>query len=276
MELKRYGWLLFLVVGMVGRVEGQISPPGLGNAKTALWVAGGLRNNLDSAGRVQSMSYVGMGRMSDPDNYNLVGKHAILVLNEEVYHQFHPHWQYSLALSYRWQMEYEDLAPYAAADPASKQEFRVYGRYSYSWKNKRFKVAGTARQELRKFFAPDFEDWEESWQLRSRLRGQLTVNLNKGQGHRLTLSAEALASVGMARGAWGAWGRFGYKESRLGVYYTVKPEGGRLLYSVGYMNNVLGKFGDLKGVHYLSLDVVWENPFGGRRKEKVVPQAGFE
>src|SRR6478609_6797214 len=104
----------------------QISPPGLGVAHTAQWVALAVRQKLDSANTKQLVSYVGLGRISNPDDYNPVEKSAIFVLNQEFYNQFREHWQYSLALSYRNQREYESVPPYEEGVPSAKQEFRIY------------------------------------------------------------------------------------------------------------------------------------------------------
>ncbi|MEZ4891167.1 MAG: hypothetical protein R2779_11655 [Crocinitomicaceae bacterium] len=49
----------------------QISPPGLGRATAASWFALGISQKLDTIeGKGwQSMSYIGLGRISNPDNY---------------------------------------------------------------------------------------------------------------------------------------------------------------------------------------------------------------
>lgn len=95
----------------------QISPPGLGLANSASWFAVGVRQELDTLKAWQSVTYIGIGRKSNPDNYNPLAKPAILVMNQEFYHQFHHHWQYSFALSYRRQDEYEKLSPYEHESP---------------------------------------------------------------------------------------------------------------------------------------------------------------
>lgn len=117
----------------MGKCFSQISPPGEGKAHTANWFAFGNRQELSTThGRGwQSMSYIGIGRKSNPDNYDLFYKSAILVVNQEFYHQFHSVWQTSFALSYRRQDEYLDNKPYEHDNPKLKQEFRLYGRFSY-------------------------------------------------------------------------------------------------------------------------------------------------
>lgn len=70
---------LFLFFVVFGNVFSQISPPGLGKAHTADWFALGIRQDLDTLDIKgwQSLSYVGMGRKSNPDNYDPHYKPAI-------------------------------------------------------------------------------------------------------------------------------------------------------------------------------------------------------
>jgi hypothetical protein len=247
---------------------GQVSPPGLGTGHMADWFAFGVRQELDTIdGRGwQSMSYVGVGRKSNPNNYNPLFKSAILVLNQEFYHQFHKHWQYSLALSYRRQDEYVDTPPYEHKTPNVKQEFRLYGRVSYILKTSRIKLTPTFRQEFRKFYSPDFKNISEYLQLRSRLRMQLTINLNAKKIHRLIMSSEQLFSVSKET-ITNTWTDFNYRESRLSLYYSLSPQTLPLIFSIGYMNNLVGNK-TTYDVHYLAFDIVLENPFRLRQRKK--------
>ena len=246
----------------------QITPPGLGEANTALWTAFGVRQSLDSNSTKQSMSYIGIGRVSTPSSYNLLQQQAILVLNEEFYFRLHKRWQYTLALSYRRQNQYDDFAPYEPDTPSIKQEFRMYARGIYALQLSKVKLAFTLRQEFRKFFAPDFENLEENYQFRTRIRTQLSFSLDKHKKHRIILSSEQLFSISRTTLPQQGWTNFGYRESRFTIFYTYKPPKSSLLYSIGYMNNLLGNAID---VDYLSFDIIWENPFGVPRREKIKP-----
>ncbi|ULT23942.1 hypothetical protein KUH03_33215 [Sphingobacterium sp. E70] len=77
------------------------------------------------------------------------------MLNHEVYHKFAPNQQYSYALSYRRQNVYDEKAPYH--NEGVEQEFRLYGRYAYTFKlSERWKWKNTLRQEFRKFLLQTF------------------------------------------------------------------------------------------------------------------------
>ena len=250
--------LLFIFVSYVS-VFGQISPPGMG-ANEGSWDAIAIRQGLDSAHLKQSVTYLGIGRIANPGSYNLFHKPAIIVINEEFYNQFHAHWQYSLALSYRRQNDYSDIIPYEQVSPYITQEFRIYGRFSYVLKTSRIRLVTTFRQEFRKFFTPNFKNSDEDVQFRSRLRAQLTINLTENKIYRLVMSAEALFSITKNNSPL-AWTNFAYHESRFCFYVAYAPKHKYYVFNIGYMNDMLGTGNDLKEGNYLAIDLILENPF---------------
>lgn len=253
---------LFLFAYMGSSVKAQISPPGLGEANTAFWSAFGVRRQLDSLGKKQSLSYLALGRKSSPDNYNLFSKQAIFVINHEVYHSFAKNQQYSYAVSYRRQPEYESSAPYEKK--GLEQEFRLYGRYSYTFNlGKRFKLKNTIRQEFRKFFDPDFHAVEENFQLRTRVKSQLTYNLSSKNNQKLALSAEGLFSISYLNEPEPQWTKFAYREMRLGVYYMFEIPNSPFTMDIGYVDNLIRNSHSITkgGVHYLAADLIWNLPY---------------
>jgi hypothetical protein len=245
----------------------QIGPPGLGKAQTADWFAIGVRQDLDTIENKgwQSMSYIGVGRKSNLNNYAPFYKPAILVVNQEFYHQFHKTWQYSLALSYRRQDEYSDHPPYEHDNPKLKQEFRLYSRLSYIFSTSRIKLVPTFRQEFRKFYSPNLKNIDENFQFRSRFRLQLTANLDSKNRHKLIASTEQLFSISKENKP-NTWTDFNYRESRLSLYYSYSPITLPFIFSVGYMNNLVGQKNPYD-VHYLAFDIVIKNPFQLHRRD---------
>lgn len=239
----------------------QLSPPGLGKAKTASWFAFGVKQSLDSLKKKESTTYIGLGRKSNPDARNPLSKMAILVINEEISNHYSEHWTYSYALSYRRSNLYDSYAPYEELNPAIEQEFRVYGRYSYLLGTEGVKWKNTVRQEFRKFFNPDFSQTDENFQLRTRLKTQLNVDLGTQKIHHLIGSVEALFAISKEHSPKNKWSKFGYKESRFGLYYSVTPHDIPFVFDLGYMHNIIGK-SDVVDVNYIAFDVIWKNPFG--------------
>ncbi|RYD57436.1 MAG: hypothetical protein EOP56_09010 [Sphingobacteriales bacterium] len=84
--------LTVLAAATMYSAEAQITPPGLGENENAnLWVAVGLKVPLGGAGRFTSMSYIGLGRESSRDDFNIFERQGIITLNQEVfYHIFVP------------------------------------------------------------------------------------------------------------------------------------------------------------------------------------------
>ncbi|PWN62116.1 hypothetical protein C1638_016545 [Chryseobacterium oncorhynchi] len=253
----------FSILGCMGSVvNAQISPPGLGDANTAFWSAFGVKRELDSLGKKQTMSYIALGRKSSPDNDNLLAKQAIFVLNHEIYNSFAPHQQYSYAISYRRQPQYESDAPYEKEN--TEQEFRIYGRYAYTFNlGKKFKLKNTVRQEFRKFFDADFHKVEEDFQLRTRIKSQLTYNLSPTNNQKLALSAEALFSVSHLNEPDQHWNSFGYREMRLSAYYMFNIPHSPFTVDIGYMDDLIrgSKSIHKGGVHYLAADLIWNIPY---------------
>lgn len=253
---------LFTLAFIISYAKAQISPPGLGDAKTAFWSAFGVKHKLDSLGKKQSVSYIAIGRKSSPDNDNLFSKQGIFVLNHEFYNSFAPHQQYSYAISYRRQAQYENISPYEKE--ATEQEIRLYGRYAYTFNfGEKWKLKNTVRQEFRKFFDANFNKTDENFQLRTRLKSQITYNLSKKNNQKLSLSAEALFAISYLNEPNPQWTSFSYKEMRFGAYYTFDIPNSPFTVDIGYMNDRIrgSKSVTKSGVHYLAADVIWNLPY---------------
>ncbi|WDF68631.1 DUF2490 domain-containing protein [Sphingobacterium oryzagri] len=256
-----FAFLLCLLM-LLSSAFAQISPPGMGDAQTASWFAIGARQDLNSKKSWQSMTYIGLGRKSNPDNTNLLYKPAMVVLNQEFYHPFAKNWQTSVAVSYRRQQEYAAAAPYLETHPQLQQEFRVYGRIAKSFAVKWFRITPTLRQEIRRFFTPDFTNSAEPLQLRSRFRLQLATPLDPKKKHKITISSEQLLSTSQANTSR-KWSTFAYKESRFMLYYSYSPSTLPWTFDIGYMNNLIKEDASTSSmVHYLAFDLILKNPFG--------------
>ncbi|MBQ4915343.1 DUF2490 domain-containing protein [Maribacter sp. MMG018] len=235
----------------------QFTPPGLGKTNTVSWFAIGVKQKLNEKGSVSSATHFGLGRISDPDNYNLFQKQSIYVINEEVTNHFKEHWAYSVALSYRWQNKYKTTAPYESDNPDARQEIRAYGRFSYLGTFNTINYSIDFRPEYRRFYDPDFTQATENTQFRSRFRAKMTFDLNSLKTDKFITTAEFLFSTTKTS----SWSAFEYKETRLCLYYSHTVPKLKTTFNIGYMNNILGKSA-ITDVHYLAFDVAIKNPFG--------------
>lgn len=251
--------VIFILVQQKGIA--QIIPPGSSNAHTASWLSVALSQKLDTHKNKswKSVTYIGMAFKSNPDNYNLFQKPSIFIINQEFYRQFYKHWQYSLAISYLNQNQYKDSFPFEKKDPAYKQEFRFYGRISYSIKRKRITFSPAFRQEFRKYYTPDFKKPAEDLQLRSRIRLQLSVSLGKHNVHKITAYSEQLFST-KRKSNTNTWSKFAYSDSRFSIYYSLSPQNLPVTFNIGYMNNLIGN-NKPYAVHHAAFDITINNPF---------------
>jgi len=258
MSALKFFILSILFVLITSNCNAQLSPPGLGTTQSAFWGAVGVRQKLDE--KNTSVTYVGIGRISEPEgDANPFKKQSIIVLNQEFYHKLNTHWQYSYALSYRSQSQYSSKEPYEAESPTTHQEFRGYGRLTYTAKTGSVKWKSTFRQEIRKFYTPDFETVEDDFQLRSRFKTQATIALDSYSESSLTGSAEALLSI--SNDYTEGWSNFEYKESRFCLYYSYAPHSIPVTFDIGYMNDLIGHGHHIKDANYLAFDIVLENVF---------------
>jgi len=234
----------------------QFSPPGLGKANTATWFAIGVEQHLNQKETISASTHFGLGRISNPDDYNLLEKHSIYVVNEEVTFRSKKHWSYSLALSYRLQNKYESAEPYGLDTPKARQEIRAYSRFSYLDSFNGMDYSFSYRPEIRFFYNPNFSPTAEHTQFRSRLSGKMAFNLNPLKTQKIIATAEALFSISKTD----SWSTFEYDEARFCLYYSVVFPKQKITFNVGYMNNLLGKSSPTD-VHYLAMDIVLKNPF---------------
>ncbi len=200
----------------------------------------------------QDMLYVGVGFKNNKNN--LKYQKAIFVLNNEIYHQFHTNWQYSMALSYRKQERFDALTPQLHDSIPFMHEFRVYGRFSYIYKYHFFKLIPTFRQELRNFY---LDNLPRKQQLRTRFRLQAKFNLDKTKSNRIILGSEQFWASNFIN----TWQKLKYSESRFTAYYSYSPQKSNIIINLGYMLNTIG-LKNIKTVNYLAFDIIWENPFG--------------
>lgn len=248
--------MLCFILSLCGShsAKAQISSPGLGEARSAIWSAIGLRTHLDTLGKKESLTYLGWGRKSDQNRMNPVANQAIWVLNHEVYHKFAPHQQYSYALSYRRQTAYNEEAPFERE--GIEQEFRLYGRYAYSFPlAKRWTWKNTIRQEFRKFFRSDFGSTPENFQFRTRIKSQVSYSLSEVKKRSLMFSVEELFAISRMADRWTSYQD---KETRVGLYYRFKWKHLPIETDIGYANDFIRGFNSgVGGVHYLSWDMIW-------------------
>ncbi|HJS01173.1 MAG TPA: DUF2490 domain-containing protein [Flavobacterium sp.] len=234
----------------------QFSPPGLGKINTATWFAVGVKQKLNDKKTISSATFLGVGRTSNPDNYNPLQRSAIYVVNQEITHHFAKHWEYAGALSYRLQNNYKTEKPYQLDSPGNQQEIRTYGKISYLDHWGLMDYSFTFRPELRFFFDPDFSTADKKAQFRTRFRGKIAFPLNASKTNKLIGTAEVLLATNKTQN----WDQFQFNESRFCLYYSIKIPQQKITLNVGYMNDLLLK-PVVHDAHYLAIDIAISDLF---------------
>lgn len=247
---------LFLSLTFSINTLAQLSPPGLGETKTAFWSAIGVSQKLDE--KNTSKTYFGSGYISGMKENDPFAMPSIIVVNQEFYHKLNQKWKYSYALSYRRQHEYDEVFN-KAEDAGIRQEFRVYGRLAYTVPLGRMKWTTILRQEVRKFYTEDFAQVENGLQLRTRLKTQMNLPLSNDDENNLMGSVELLFA--MAKDSNKGWTAPEYKEARFCLYYSYSPESMPVTFDIGYMNDLIGNGHDTVDASYLAMDIIIKDPF---------------
>lgn len=261
--LKKHFKPLFILFATITvlcqELHAQISPPGLSNTHMASWFALGLDQRLDKEGKRHSTTYIGYGRMSDPvggSSNALFDKPSMFILNEEYKQKISGHFSYTGAVSYRRQYLYDKNAPFEALSPGYRQEFRLYGKFSYNQSWGKLKWNLDFRPEFRKFYSPSFDLVDPTAAVRFRLKTKAEIPLTEREDHVLLVSAESLFQNDKeSQLPTRSWTGFHYEDSRFCLYYRYAPKGLPVYFELGYMDNLAGTDPAVT-MHYFAFDIV--------------------
>lgn len=247
---------LFLIFTQVAKA--QIAPPGLGsNTRANLWMAVGIQQRLDSSAKWSSSTYLGFATQSSVDNMNVFERMGIFIVNETVKYRFGGGWNVSGALSYRRQQEYAKTPPYQPKSNPFRQEMRYSLGVSKNWDHK---WELDLKQEFRKFYDPGFRDWKEPTVWRTRLKLQRRFTIKSIPNWSVNTAVEMLISAGYLTKEQN-WEPYAYKETRVTCFLNYQPSGSPVSYHLGYMLDLLHENQLEKPVHYLSLNIIFNDLF---------------
>lgn len=231
----------------------QIAPPGLTNKGGASWYALGFQQQLKTK-ESSIFGYVGTGRAGTSERNNPFQNHVLFVINTAYKKSFNTQLYISTTISYRHQEIYTTNAI------TKKQEFRFALEVGKVWKINRFELKPLFKQEFRKFYDTSFRNWNESIQLRSRVKFSTKAQLTKTKKHHVSAHAEVLFVTTEHINPSNYWDKFKYSDIRLSTFYSYSMPKPNLKFSVGYMIDIIG-LSQTTGANYISLDVLWVNPF---------------
>jgi hypothetical protein len=241
MLLVRYIALFLACFGAFLSASGQISPPGLDDTKAVVWAAVGFTQQWNS--KWQTSFYTGGSRESNANNYSLLVRQAIAVIDVNQLYRFNEHWSLAGCLSYRKQDFYEE-------GKILRDEIRYYARLYYRHKIKRLLLTYSFRPEYRTYYYLGDESTSE---LRLRLKAQAAVPLNQSGSNQFVAGNEFL------------WTNFVYQEDRLTTYFRHTFKKPSLIVDAGVMYQVVKDEGLIT---HLAFDFIFIDPFGKRTSKK--------
>lgn len=244
----------------------QISAPGMGDAKTAIFTAAGIKQQWHNNPQFETMTYIGFGTKSTTENHNPISESNTLVLNHENFHTLNTHWKISYAASYRIQNQITPPTTLANDKILNENQFqkkqretRIYGRLNYSKRWNNIVFTEKIREDVRKFHDEDWTTQNKNLEMRTRLKSQLGFEIGMDREHKISLGSEVFFATDHNLQTR-EWTRLHYTETRFTAFYTIKPKSIPISYTLGYMNDLI-ETNKTHAVQYATFNILWHNPF---------------
>jgi hypothetical protein len=218
----------FLILGLcslfVAPVCAQIGAEAQGGKLTA-WVALGIDQELSQ--RWTSVTDIGYGRHSDPDNSAFVERLGLNVLTQDFVCKIGTNWSLLLGGGYWRRQAYTDEAPYdhRPAPYEYRNELRPYQRIFYRQHLRRIKISHSLRTDIRFYYTEDMQDrWTTPFEFRLRYMESWSIPLSRNNAHKMILVDELLTAVdrygtAAAEASGKKWSPYQFTENRFSLYY---------------------------------------------------------
>lgn len=260
--------LLLLLCYLFGNQStfGQLSPPGIDGAKAVSWTAVGINQAITKKWAINS--YVGESRQSDPDNLSLLRKQAILVLNQETYWTIDSHWRLAFCTSFRLQNLYKHESPFKEDSPSLRDEIRYYTRLFYKHQIRKVILSYSFRPEYRTFYnSIQRPEHKYASELRLRMKVQISTPIRESKKYSAIIANELLTATDHYPIEDGAnWSPYHFTENRFSTYLQYKFNNLPIVLDIGMMHQIFQKEGKLNYIPYLSLDLLFINPFSKKKQ----------
>jgi hypothetical protein len=245
----------------------QISPPGMDDTNAVAWGAVGITQQISKKWLITA--YVGAARESDPNNWSLLHKPAIFVLNQETQYLFNDRWQLAICSSFRKQNRYIEEEPFTSSDPSLRNEARYYLRLYYRNTLGKMNITYSFRPELRFFYDTHWNHWSAApEELRIRFKIQINIPLNAAKTNQFVFANEWLSATDEKRSGEGHlyWSTYNFTEDRFTTYLRHVIKKPSLIVDIGLMQQF--KFSKDKNdyIPHLAFDLIFQNPFGKPNK----------
>lgn len=237
----RYVALILICFAAFLPAFSQISPPGLDDTRAVAWTAIGFSQQIGP--RWQTTVYLGGSRESKRDNFSVLQRFAIGVLDFSGLYRVNSHWSIAGAVSFRKQGMYD------RDDPGIRNEIRYYTRLYFRHSIRKVSFTYSFRPEYRTYYSHT----DVPYEFRFRLKAQAAVPLNQSGSSQFILGNEVL-SVAQPN-----FSKYEYTEDRLTTYFRHTFKKPALIFDGGVMYQFLAGEGLIE---HLAFDFIFLDPFG--------------
>jgi len=244
--------------------------------KASLWLALGIDQKISK--RWLSVTDIGYGRHSDPNNNALVKRQGLNVLTQDFIYKANTHWHFAFSIGY-WRRDfYDDNIPYNSRNYPQqfRNEIRPFQKAYYSHSLKNIIITHVFRTDYRFYYDQNFTDkWPTPFEFRARYLQVWKISLTKDKKNFIIPMDEILTAVDkysatIALQKKSKWSPYQFIENRFSLYYRRSLLNQKIDIDLGVMYQY---WRDKPGVltfntsFNLMIDIIIKEPFE-RKKAK--------
>ncbi|MEO8760281.1 MAG: DUF2490 domain-containing protein [Bacteroidia bacterium] len=249
--------------------------------KISLWMALGIDQKISK--RWVSLTDLGYGRHSDPNNNAIVKRQGLNVLTQDFIYKANAHWHFSISFGYWRRNYYDDNLPYDARNYPQqfRNEIRPYQKTYYKHSLKNISITHVFRTDYRFYFDQDFShQWTTPFEFRARYLQSWKIPLTKNKKNFIIPMEEVLTAVDKydattASAKHSKWSPYQITENRFSLYYRRSLLNQKIDIDLGIMYQY---WRDRPGVsnfnttYNVMFDIIIKEPFEWKKKEETTAQ----
>jgi|ERR1700752_2653516 len=270
--------LLFLLIS--SKIFSQIGAEAQGG-KVSLWAALGIDQKISE--KWLSVTDIGYGRHSDPNNNAFLKRQGLNVLTQDFIYKANKHFSFSLSMGYWRRNFYEDNIPYDARNYPQqfRNEIRPYQKTYYHHTVKNIAVTHVLRTDYRFYYDQTFnKQWNTPFEFRARYLQSWKIPLTKNRKNFIIPIDEVLTAIDkysatVAQQKNSKWSPYQFTENRFSLYYRRSLFNQKIDVDLGVMYQY---WRDKPGLstfntsYNIMFDIIIKEPFNWRKEKEVAPQ----
>jgi len=267
----------FILSNIPSNCQAQIGAEAQGG-QMSLWTAIGIDQKISK--KWISITDVGFGRHSDPDNLSFLKRQGLNVFTQDFIYKLNSHWHFAFSFGYWKRNAYLDDSPFDARTfPYQfRNEVRPFQRIYYNHSLRNIKITHAFRTDYRFYYNQNFSDiWTTPFEFRARYMQTWRFPLTKNLKNWFITNDEVLTAIDNYSSATKTitgknWSPYQITENRFSLYYRRSFIEKRIDIDIGIMHQY---WRDKPGVsnfnisYNLMFDIIIRDPFGKNKKQEV-------